>query len=218
MSSKKKPTAKSNLVITQEVIQAIRDEKEKIIDTYEIGDGLTAKDRQRLHAVGIKGHGFVDEAFEIAEQNPDFLPTHFNIDKMTKNMKILQDMRELSHELEQFQQVITECLYIFGSKSYKDSLRIYATVKEAAKNKVEGAQPLYAALMGYFKKKKRVTGEESVKDIEKDVKHLLAGTADGEVIIKNETPKTSGGTRTVVDNVKKGKSVTRNTSESERDE
>jgi hypothetical protein len=60
-----------------------------------------------------------------------------------------------------------------------------------------------------------VNGDEPTeKQLERDIKRLL----DGKVIIENETPKTAGGVRKVVDNVKTGKSTIIETAESEKSE
>ena len=87
---------------------------------------------------------------------------------------------------------------------YHNALRIYGSLREQARNRVHGAEPLFEALRTFFHRRKRQTDAPTEKQLEKDVKKLLHGKADGEIVIKNVSPHVSGGKHTVVDNVRKG--------------
>jgi hypothetical protein len=90
---------------------------------------------------------------------------------------------------------------------YRRALRIYDSLQEQTRSRVLGGEPLFEALRTFFKRRKRNKGEPTEQQIEKDVKKLVKGKADGEIIIKNESPRASGGRRTVVDNVRKGRAL-----------
>jgi hypothetical protein len=49
--------------------------------------------------------------------------------------------------------------------------------------------------------------------IEREVKQLLHGKADGEIIVKNESPHLGGGLHEVIDHVHKGRSAFKGTIE-----
>jgi hypothetical protein len=71
----------------------------------------------------------------------------------------------------------------------------------------------------FFRRRRRITeNEPTVKELEHDVKRLLKGEADGEIIIKNEQPRISGGAREVIDNVHTGKVAAKATEEIEVDD
>ena len=75
------------------------------------------------------------------------------------------------------------------------------------------------ALLMFFRRRRRITeNEPTVKELEHDVKRLLKGEADGEIIIKNEQPRISGGAREVIDNVHTGKVAAKATEEIEVDD
>ena len=44
-------------------------------------------------------------------------------------------------------------------------------------------------------------GAPTEKELERDVKRLVRGKADGEIVVRNESPHESGGIHEVVDNV-----------------
>jgi len=101
---------------------------------------------------------------------------------------------------------------------YREALRIYNTLHEQTKARVPGADPLFQALQDFFRRRRRPGDEPTEKELERDIKRLLHGTADGEIIIQNETPKVSGGVHRVVDNVHKGKIAVKETEEAVIDE
>jgi hypothetical protein len=84
---------------------------------------------------------------------------------------------------------------------FTDSLEYYSLVKEAARRRVDSAESIYAELHGFFRKMgARGTGDEPTeKKIKRDVDALLHGRKDGEIIIKNVSPKASGGKHEVID-------------------
>ena len=56
-------------------------------------------------------------------------------------------------------------------------------------------------------KEDKAAAEPTYDELERDVKGLLHGHADGEIVIKNETHRVKSGVREVVDNVHRGKSA-----------
>jgi len=55
-------------------------------------------------------------------------------------------------------------------------------------------------------------------EIERDIKALVHGKADGEIIVKNERPELGAGLHEVIDNVHKGRSAFKGTVEEHLDE
>ena len=50
------------------------------------------------------------------------------------------------------------------------------------------------------------------------MKRLIKGTADGEIVIKNETPRTQGGVHEVIDDVRTGRTAVKGVVEESVDE
>ena len=96
---------------------------------------------------------------------------------------------------------------------YRDALRIYGALQEQSRNRVPGARPLFEALRRFFRPRSRHPkgGEPTMHELEMDFKRLIHGKADGEIIIENERPIITAGKRNIVDNVRKGKAVIKET-------
>ena len=178
------------------------------LDNVGIGGSLTGTDRRRLIGVGVRNNGFIDKAFDIAIENPQFMPPHFNVAALTKNMHDIEDLRQLMWTLQQFTQAVSNSLLVHSDSAYRDALRIYDALEEQTRNRVDGAEPLFRVLRNFFSRRRKPAGEEPTEmEIERDVKRLIHGKADGEIDIKNERPNMVGGLHEVIDNVHKDKTA-----------
>ena len=92
-------------------------------------------------------------------------------------------------------------------------------LQEQARNLVEGAEPLFRVLQTFFSRRRKSSNEEPMKmEVERDIKKLLHGKEDGEIIIKNERPQIGSGLHEVIDNVHKDRSAFKSTVEEYIDE
>jgi len=190
------------------VIEDLDNLMQWFLDHEGLGGGLTSSDRRRLVGAGVRNNGFIDKAFDIARDNSQFMPPHFNVEALIQNMEDLEDLRQLMWTLQQFLQAVSNALLVKSDSCYRDALRIYASLQEQARNRVEGAEPLFNALRTFFNRRRMPANDEPTEmELERDIKRLIHGKADGEIIIKNESPKVGGGLHEVIDHVHKGKSA-----------
>jgi len=206
-----------------ENVQDVTTDLERLLEFFleheGIGGSLTAADRRRLVGAGVRNNGFIDKAYDIARDNPQFMPPHFDVKALAQNMEDLENLRQLLWTLQQFIQAVGNALLVHSDSCYRDALRIYSSLKEQARNRVDGAEPLYKALENFFRRGRRRTDEEPTeKQIERDIKALVHGKADGEIIVKNERPQIGGGLHEVIDHVHKGRSAFKETVEASEDE
>jgi hypothetical protein len=89
---------------------------------------------------------------------------------------------------------------------FRDALDFYNYVKGAARQRVNGTEPVYALLKPYFKQSRPGAAEPTEQQIERDVRGLLSGTKEGRVTIENENPDTSG-RRHVLDEVHPARTI-----------
>ena len=82
---------------------------------------------------------------------------------------------------------------------YTDALEYYSQVQDAAECRIDSAESIYNELHSFFRHSTRNGEEPTEKQIKRDVNSLLHGRKDGEVIIKNIKPKTTGGKHEVID-------------------
>ena len=202
---KRKITPEELKAVTLEITSVLQNNLHIFLNAENVQTASTGKERQRLFGAGVKNYGFIENAFEIARDNPGFVPPHLNVNDLRSYQDDLEELRQLFMVLQQFIKAVFTCFLHRTDMCFRIALRIYAGLKEQSKNRVNGATPLYEALKPFFYHRKRQSDEPTEKQLERDVKKLLHGKADGEIIIKNESPRASGGKRTVVDNVRKGR-------------
>jgi hypothetical protein len=167
----------------------------------EFGATFTPSDRERLISVGIKNLGFIQTAYTQAQANPALVPGYMDMTEFKEAMEDMERKRVLLTLTEQFGKTLSDSMLADSDSAFHDALDFYNYVKSAARQRVNGAEPVYALLKPYFKRSKTGTAEPTEKQIERDVKGLLSGSKEGRVTIENENPDRSGGHRHVLDEV-----------------
>jgi hypothetical protein len=212
--SKEAKAAETKDLYTRRLIERLDELMADFMEENRIGANLTGTDRRRLIGAGVRNYGFIDKAFDIARDNGDFMPAHFDLTLLNWNMHELEDFRQLMWVLQQFLQAASNAFLLQADSCYRDALRIYSSLQEQTRNRIPGAEPLFRALQTFFSRTRRQPADEPTEmELERDIKHLIHGKADGEIVIKNESPHVSGGVHEVVDNVRIGRSAFKETVE-----
>jgi hypothetical protein len=202
----------------QSVTAQLETQLQDFLQKEGIGENLTGTMRRRLCSAGVKNYGFIDKAFDIAQDNPQFMPPNFNLNKLFDNLRDLEDLRQLMFVLQQFEQAVSNAFMLQADSCYRDALRIYNSLKEQTKAKVPGAQPLFDALKTFFRKRRGEGDEPTEMELERDIKRLIHGHADGKIQIENESPKIIGGIHKIIDDVHTGRSAFKENIQAEVDE
>jgi hypothetical protein len=217
MSTAKNKTAKAINPITN-LIGQVQDLMDDFSSIEEVNSTLSTAERRRLIGAGVRNYGFIDKAFDIANDNPSFIPKFLTVDDLWKDMHNFEDMRQLVWVLEKFLQLANEAMLIRGDRIFRDALFIYNNLRELSRARVPGAQPLFEALLKFFRRRTRPgETEPTVKELEKDFHALIKGTKDGKIVVENEKPKTTGGKRLVVDKTRSNKAAFKETEQGEID-
>jgi hypothetical protein len=169
----------------------------RVLDDYAAH--LRALDRKRLNGVGIKTQGFIERAYEYAQTNPEFLPHYLTLDRFGEDNAYFVNFRNLFDTGKQIQEIIWNITLQSADIVYTDALEFYASVREAAKRRVDAAETMFKDLELFFKRKKTTAEEPTEKELKRDINSLLHGKRDGKVVVENIKPKTTGGARKVVD-------------------
>jgi hypothetical protein len=170
----------------------------------EFGATFTPTDRERLISVGLRSFGFIQISYTQAQANPALVPGYLDMTEFKDAMEDMEHQRALLTLTEQLGKTVSDSMLVDSDSAFHDALDFYNYVKSAARQRVPGAEPVYALLKPYFKRPgKGGAGEDkpTEKQIERDVRGLLSGTKEGRVTRENENPDTSGGHRRVVDEV-----------------
>jgi hypothetical protein len=160
---------------------------------------LRALDRKRLNGVGMKKQGFIERAYDYAFNNSEFLPHYLTLKKFYDDNQYFINIRSIFETSKQVQEIIWNITIQSADIAYTDALEFYASVREAAKRRVDAAETIYRDLETFFKRAKKAEGEPTERKTLTDAKALIHGKRDGKIIIENVKPKLSGGTHKVVD-------------------
>jgi hypothetical protein len=177
----------------------LQGQKKLLDEAKKLGADMTGRERQRFFGAGVKNYGFIEKACDLAKNNPGYLPPHFDIDDMRESVKDFDDIRQLVFELEQYLRAANNIMLLESDLLYRGSLRVYAGLKEQARNKVLGAQALFDALRVFFHRRKRAADKPTRKETLRTAKKLLQGKTEGALIVRNEKPKITAGVREIVE-------------------
>jgi hypothetical protein len=201
------------VAIITKYVQEMLDDFSKV---EEVNNTLSHAERKRLIGAGVRNYGFIDKAFDIANDNPTFMPSFLTIDELWKDMHDFEDVRQLVWVLEKFLQLANEAMLIRGDKIFRDALFIYNNLRELSKARVPGAQPLFEALLKFFRHRTRPgETEPTIQQLERKFHRIITGTEDGEITAENESPHLTGGKRVVVDKTRRSKGAFKKTEDGE---
>ncbi|MDR0412336.1 MAG: hypothetical protein LBH61_00835 [Dysgonamonadaceae bacterium] len=162
---------------------------------------LTPADRKRLVGIGYKNYGFIEQAYASAAANPKLVPSYLNVNSFKIDIDDFSRKRNLDELVKQFELLLSDSMFVASDKAYHDAVEYYNAVKEAARQRVSGAEAAYNALKDYFKRAKSSSTEPTEAALERDARALLHGKKEGKIIIENENPTLSGGKHKVIDDI-----------------
>ena len=191
----------NNPPVPGNVIQALYGSLDEIkITLDEFSQHLRALDRKRLNGVGIRKLGFIERAYELALENPEFLPHYLTIERFGDDINYFLAFRSLLDVCRQIEEKFWNIVIQSADIAYTDALEFYASVREAAKRRVDAAETLHNDLKTFFEKMgSRPSEEPTEKKIMRDAHSLIRGKKDGIIEIENIKPKLTGGKRKLID-------------------
>jgi hypothetical protein len=168
-------------------------------DLEEYAAHLRALDRKRLNGVGIKKQGFIQRARDIAMENQEFLPHYLPMLKFDRDDSYFQSFRMMVDAAQQIRELLWNITIEAADVVYTDALEFYASVREAAKRRVDAAESIYAELEVFFKRRKPLGEQPTPKQTKRDINALMRGSRDGKIVVENIKPKLTGGVHKVVE-------------------
>jgi hypothetical protein len=171
----------------------------KEIDEYTAN--LRALDRQRHNGVGLKRLGFIDAAFRISKKFPQYFPHWLDTMKFQNDLMLFESIRSLVEACRSREEKAWNINVESADMIYTDALEYYAQVQDAADRRVDAAETIYEELRKFFKNLGHNENPEqpSQKKTKRDINSLIRGKKDGEIVIKNISPKVTGGGRRLID-------------------
>jgi len=161
---------------------------------------LRALDRRRLNGVGIKKQGFIERAYLLSVKNSEFLPHWLTVQKFNTDNTYFQNFRAMVDLTDQIRELLWNITIESSDMVYTDALEFYASVREAAKRRIDAAESIFNELSVFFKSRGRRSEEEPTEKQQlRDFKALQRGKRDGKIVIENIKPKLIGGEHKVID-------------------
>jgi hypothetical protein len=137
------------------------------------------------------------------------------VQKFETDNALFVALRALAAAIKQLQELSWNITVEGADMAYTDALEFYSQVQDAAERRVDSAEALYEDLHPFFRRGPMEGEEPTQKKAKKDFNAVLKGKKDGEVIVKNIKPKTSGGKREIIDKTFKDSASFKGTKEGE---
>ena len=168
---------------------------------------LNTTERRRLNGSGVRRYGFIDKVSDVAEEYPQFWPGSVQgivdlQDPMKDRLREIEVLRNLLIWLRYVTRIAGDLLLIAGDDAFRMANTYYTTVQSAARNQTPGAQQVLEMIALYWKRPRRITGEPTQRQAERDFRGVLHGKKDGTVSATHESPVLLGGVHEVIDKVR----------------
>ncbi|GBU27639.1 hypothetical protein R84B8_01174 [Treponema sp. R8-4-B8] len=212
-STKRPPNNPDVPQATIDHLNTMLNDLKNILDEY--AQHLRALDRKRLNGVGVRKLGFIERAYEIALENSEFLPHYLTIERFGTDIQYFMDFRSLVDLTTQIREKLWNITIQSSDIAYTDALEFYASVREAAKRRVDAAETIHNELSTFFHRSRPETEEPTETKARRDFNSLLHGRHDGKLVIENIKPKMKGGKRKIIDETFKDTAQFRETEDAE---
>ena len=111
---------------------------------------LSNEDKKRLYKVGDDAIPFIEKVAQYAVSNPEFVPVYLDAGEFTKDFTAFTELRGFGRLLTPVSSNIEDTAMLAGSEADDFARMYYASVAQAAKMGVPGAQAIYEDLRTRF--------------------------------------------------------------------
>jgi len=170
-------------------------------------EALSHAERRRLQGSGVRRYGFIDKVSDVAVANPEFAPAFFDEVELKDLLRKIELLRNISGAFQQLQRMTDDVLLQVSDAAFQLALAYYNTVREASRRRQPGAQTIFNMLRLFFNRPRRPGDEPTEQELERDMKALIHGKKDGEIVIRNERPHLVGGKHEIIDEVHSGRAA-----------
>ncbi|TGE17838.1 hypothetical protein [Hymenobacter elongatus] len=111
---------------------------------------LTGKEVQRLPKASDASLPFIQQALDLAEQQPQFAPGYIDIAGLRLDLEAWQQLQSIGRRLQPLATNLASTNVKLGSEAYVTALAFYNSVQQAHKQGISGAQDAHTTLKARF--------------------------------------------------------------------
>ena len=170
-----------------------------------VNEGLTGMNRHQKNAIGDIRLGFVHDIARYVQDETQFNPsTGFDPEYYSKLIVQLDMLSQTQTALSSALRLARDISIVTGDMLYGLALLWYRNIQVLSERRVPGAEAIYRQLRTHFRHRRASTSEEPTEaQVLRDVKAVLHGKKDGEIVVAGHARHTTQGSHTVVDDVHK---------------
>jgi hypothetical protein len=127
-----------------------------IVDEFAIE--LHIDNKRELKTLGDRSLPFTDQAFLLASQQKDLVPSYINMDEFAKDINLFKQSKELIKLLEVTLERLKDTSIAAGADAFLTARKFYDSVKSAVKANIPGAE------VAFDEMKKRYVRNRSKSD------------------------------------------------------
>lgn len=136
--------------VLEEVTQKLQECKTALSPYLQ---ALTVEQRKSLFKMGDKTIATVQKVKSYLETNAEFSPTYLNKNEFLKDEAIVTQLSPLANLARQLATDMEDTVMLAGSEALVAAMLYYGPVKEAAKQGIPTAKPIYEDLSQRFSKR-----------------------------------------------------------------
>jgi ribosomal protein L40E len=173
-------------------------EAENLVD-----NSMSAGDRMRMLGSGVRRFGFIEKTSDVAAEFMQFAPRAFDLDNLNALIRQIETLRNLVALADMISRLLNDLLLETGDAAFQMSLMYYNSVHELARRRVPGAETVFRLLELFFRRGRQNDDQPTIEQAERDVKALLSGRKDGEIVITGHAKHETAAEHTVIDDTHK---------------
>ena len=191
-----------------EKLQDFRDVSINIDEELQklVNEGLTAMNRHQKNAIGDIRLGLVHDISRYVREEAQFNPaTGFDPEYYTKLTVQLDMLAQTQTALGSALRLVRDISIVTGDTLYGLALLWYRNIQVLSERRVPGAETIYRQLRTHFRNRRHTSTSEQPTEAQvlRDVKAVLHGKKDGEIVVAGRAQHTTQGSHTVVDDTHK---------------